>query len=203
MSPADPHSVPGLGDAEAPSVSGDGIKIHRRFSLVDEILVEWRDEISGDYDGYRNHVYRMINYCLALRACEAEERERIVIAGCFHDLGIWAAGTFDYLDPSAELASEYLRGQGLEAWIPEITSMIEFHHKLRRHEDTRQPLIEVFRRGDLVDVSLGLVRFGLPAAFVAEVKREFPNAGFHRRLVRLSAGWLARHPLRPVPAMKW
>jgi hypothetical protein len=43
-----------------------------------------------------------------------------------------------------------------------------------------------FRRGDLVDFSLGLVRFGLSRELIAEV-----------------GAWLIRHPLNPAPMFKW
>jgi hypothetical protein len=40
----------------------------------------------------------------------------LVIAACFHDLGIWTDHTFDYLSPSAGLARDYLQRYGLSAW---------------------------------------------------------------------------------------
>jgi hypothetical protein len=81
--------------------------------------------------------------------------------------------------------------------------MIDEHHKLRRFKDDRFPLVEVLRRADLVDVSLGLRRFGLARAYVRSVRRTFPNAGLHKRLVRLAGQGLRRRPLRPLPFYKW
>ena len=109
----------------------------------------------------------------------------------------------DYLPPSVALARQYLIDQGLSAWCEEIELMIDMHHKLRRHDDPRFPLVEVFRQGDLVDFSLGLVKFGLSAAHIRALKAAFPNAGFHRRLLQLAGGWFARHPLSPPPFIKW
>ncbi len=177
--------------------------IEAHLPLVEEILGSWKTEIGPDYAGYRNHVYRMINFCFALRDCTAEERQKIIIAGCFHDLGIWGADTFDYLPPSIALAKAYLQQNNLAAWIPEIELMIDMHHKLRAYTDTRYPLVEVFRKGDVVDFSLGIVKFGLPSATIQSVKEQFPNAGFHKRLVQLELGWLPKHPLNPLPVFKW
>lgn len=171
--------------------------------LLEEILGEWKNEIGDDYLGYKNHVYRMINFCFALHPCHHEEREKIIIAGCFHDLGIWTSHTFDYLPPSIALANSYLVQNGREPWIPEIELMIALHHKLRSYRDAQYPLVELFRKGDLVDFSLGIVTCGLPGSFIKSVKSHFPNAGFHKRLVQLELNWLARHPLNPLPVLKW
>ena len=81
--------------------------------------------------------------------------------------------------------------------------MVDMHHKLRSVRGSRYPLVEVFRQGDLVDFSLGLVRFGLPRATVRSVKAQFPNAGFHKGLLQLAGGWFAKHPISPPPFMKW
>ncbi|MFI4981201.1 MAG: hypothetical protein ACHQIO_12710 [Nevskiales bacterium] len=177
--------------------------IEASIPLLEEILGGWKQQIGEDYAAYRNHVCRMVHYCFALHDCNEEERRKIVIAGCFHDIGIWSDGTIDYLPPSVVRAREYLQGNGLSAWDEEIALMIDQHHKLRSWRDARYPLVEVFRKADLVDVSLGLVRFGLPANLVGEVKAQFPNQGFHKRLMQLAGSWFAGHPLSPPPFLKW
>lgn len=170
---------------------------------IDSILSPWRELIGVDFDGYRNHVVRMASFCLMLAPCDAEAQRKIEIAACFHDIGIWTASTLDYLPPSVPPACAYLANQGLADWNDEVTQMILLHHKVRPVDDGLSPLVELFRRGDLVDFSRGLVTFGLPRASVLEVMRTFPNAGFHRMLVRRAARWIVRHPLNPLPMMKW
>lgn len=171
--------------------------------LLDELLSPWRAVIGADYDGYRNHCQRMLAFCRALHETSASDREKLAIAACFHDIGLWTAGTLDYLPPSVTAAHSSLRERGHEAWSEEIALMIGEHHKLRPVRDPRYPLVEVFRRGDLVDFSLGLYRAGLERRFVAEVQAALPNAGFHRGLLRKAGAWFIRHPLRPAPMMKW
>lgn len=177
--------------------------IEEHITLAEEILGSWQPQIGKDYNGYKNHVYRMLNFCFALHDCSHIEREKLIIAACFHDLGIWSDLTFDYLPPSVVRAQAYLTQQQLAQWQPEITLMITMHHKLSAYQDERYPLIEVFRKGDLVDFSLGIVKCGLPATYIQQVKAHFPNAGFHKRLVQLEVGWLFRHPANPLPVFKW
>ena len=179
------------------------VTIEEHVPLLESILGEWRERIGAAYAGYRNHVYRMVHFCFFLRSCGDEERRKVLIAGAFHDLGLWSDGTLDYLPPSIREATRYLEANGLAAWAPEIALMIDMHHKLRPYEDERHPLVEVFRQGDLIDFSLGLVRCGVPAAVIREVKGAFPNAGFHRFLMGRGWDWFSAHPLSPPPFVKW
>ncbi|WP_230389687.1 hypothetical protein [Vibrio nitrifigilis] len=79
------------------------MKIEDDIPLLEEIISDWKSVIGAEYQGYRNHVYRMIHFCFALRDCSDEEREKIIIAGVFHDIGIWAEETMDYISPLCHL----------------------------------------------------------------------------------------------------
>jgi hypothetical protein len=181
------------------------MKIEENIPLIDEILENRKTELGDDFAGYKNHVCRMVNFCLVRKDFGVEEREKIIIAGAFHDLGIWAGAgkTLDYLPPSIDLAKEYLLQNGLDEWSPEIVLMIDMHHKLRKFENENYPLTEVFRRGDLVDFSLGLIKCGLPRTYIKAVKKTFPNRGFHKTLVGLAGRRICRHPLNPLPVFKY
>lgn len=179
------------------------MKLEPRIALLDEILEPWAAQLGADRVPYTNHVYRVLHFCFALRPPTDEERRKLVIAGAFHDLGIWSDGTLDYLPPSVALARRYLDERRLGAWSDEVALVIDLHHRLRAFRDERWPLVEPFRRADLVDVSMGRLAAGLPASYVREVQGAFPNAGFHRRLVQLGARWIPRHPLRPAPFVRW
>lgn len=171
--------------------------------VIEKIMEAWRDEIGDDYPAIRGHNYRMFNFCLALTDPEDEDAgKKAAIAAAWHDLGIWTHDTFDYLPPSRAQAVAYLEETGREAWSREVSDMVMFHHKLTPCRGERARLVEAFRRADLVDLSLGLVRSGLDRAFVREVQAAFPNAGFHARVTRLALAWALRHPLNPVPFIR-
>ena len=128
---------------------------------------------------------------------------KIIIAGAFHDIGIWIENTVDYIPSSIPPAMAYLQRRDLAAWSTEIELMIAEHHKITAYQDQTYPLVELFRKGDLVDFSFGLVKFGVPESYIKDVKAEFPNANFHKDLGKRAARWFVKHPLNPAPMMKW
>ena len=93
--------------------------------------------------------------------------------------------------------------RNLEAWSTEIELMITEHHKVREYKDNTYPLVEFFRKADLVDFSFGLFKFGIPKDTIDQVKTKYPNADFHKNLAKRAAKWFIKHPLNPVPMMKW
>jgi hypothetical protein len=172
------------------------------IATLDLLLEAHRAQIGADFTGYRNHTYRVANLCLALSPGDPDPLQKIVVAAAFHDMGIWTDGTFDYLQPSVRLAGAHLAGTGRAEWTPEITAMILEHHKISRYQGDAQWLVEAFRRADWVDVSMGLLTFGLPRTLLADLYSTWPSAGFHRRLVQLSLNRLRTHPWSPLPMMR-
>jgi len=179
------------------------VNIEKRIELLVDILAPWAPAMGADGEGYKNHCYRMLHFTQALYPCDSSEKHKLVIAAAHHDIGIWSAHTVDYLPPSRTEALRYLQAQGKTAWSEEVALMIDEHHKLTRFKDPKFPLVEAFRRGDLVDFSMGWLRQGVPAAFVREVQAAFPNAGFHKMLMRSAGQWFRQHPLSQPPFMKW
>lgn len=173
------------------------------FPVLDAILAFHAEAIGADIAPYRNHAYRVANLCAALAPHGDDMNERIAIAAAFHDLGIWTDRTFDYLEPSVRLAEAWLTAAGRDAWAPEIVAAIRQHHKLTPSRDREGPLSEAFRRADWIDVTGGLVRFGIPRSFIRDLYARWPDVGFHRLLVRLELRHLRQHPLNPLPVFRW
>ena len=173
------------------------------FPLVDDILASHRDALGPDLAGYRNHVTRVLHFLFAIEPQLRDAGDQILIAAAFHDLGIWTARTFDYLAPSSRLALDCLIACGLAPLWPEVDLIIQQHHKLRSYRGPFSPSVESFRRADLVDLSLGLIRFGLTSRFIHSVRDALPNAHFHARLLALTGQQLLRSPLRPLPMIRW
>ena len=175
----------------------------RSLPTVEEVLDQHASELGHDLIPYRNHVYRVVNLCLAITRDRRMEVENIAVAAVFHDLGIWTNNTFDYIAPSVAIAREHLTTRGMADWIPEIEAMIVNHHKVTTSRANPQVLVESFRSADWIDVTRGLRSFGLPRTFIAGVAATWPDAGFHRRLVELTIDRWWKHPLNPLPMVKW
>ncbi|MEV6769129.1 HD domain-containing protein [Nocardia sp. NPDC051030] len=177
-------------------------------AAVDRRLEPWFDHLGEDRIGYTNHVLRVLRLCDVLAAAYGfepvpSEREEFLTSAAFHDLGVWTAGTFDYLAPSVDLAVAWLRDIARPDLIPVVTNMIGEHHRLRSAA-APSDRVEIFRRADAVDVEMGrLGRFGVSRAEYRRLEAEFPDAGFHRRLLQLGAKRLRTHPLSPLPMIKW
>jgi hypothetical protein len=161
--------------------------------IVDAVLQRYEDALAGDLHAYRNHVYRGLTYHQALWG--ALVPDWAALAWAVHDLGIWTAGTFDYLGPSADLASTLADEFGVTE-VGQARTMIAEHHKLRAVGD---PMTEAFRIADRIDVSRG----SLQRSFVKGVVRELPYQGFHAFLARGLLGYAATHPHRPFPMLRW
>jgi len=173
-----------------------------RLAVLDTILQDHAQALGRDYHPYRNHAYRVANFAWCLRPGSVHDLYVLSVAVAFHDLGIWTAGTFDYLGPSEALARQYLLDQQRPELVPVVLAMISEHHRVSHVPGDQDPCIEAFRRADWIDVSLGLRRFNLPADAFTRIVKQFPRLGFHLRLVQFSLRHGLRHPLRPLPMLK-
>ncbi|MBU8974580.1 MULTISPECIES: hypothetical protein [unclassified Lysobacter] len=174
--------------------------------LLDDVLEHHAAQLGRDFAAYRNHAYRVANFCCVLaemhgRRVDDDVLRAISIAAAFHDLGIWTDGTWDYLPPSRRRAHDWVHAHGHGHCDWQVDEMIGQHHKLTAYQD--DTLVETFRLADLADVSRGLVAGGIPRAFRREVFAHYPNEGFHRRLLHFSCRHLLRHPLNPMPMLRW
>ena len=161
-------------------------EILRSSPLAEAILESHRHRARGDdagYDAYKAHVYRVMNFARALTHEAPDRDEKLAIASAFHDIA--AFDTLDYLVPSIEAQDAWLKQSGRESWSDELALIVAEHHRLSGYGATRPhaPLVEAVRRADLVDVSQGLIRFGIPSSYVKEVRATFDASVFFKRVI--------------------
>jgi HD domain len=164
-------------------------EILRGIPLAEEILESHRHLARGDdagYDAYKAHVYRVVNFARALTPDVPDRDDKLAIAAAFHDLA--AFETLDYLVPSIQAQDVWLQQTRRETWSDELALIVAEHHRLSGYGRTRPyaPLVESVRRADLVDVSQGLIRFGLPSSYVKEVRAAFDAGVFFKRMIPLA-----------------
>lgn len=188
------------------------------IDTLEILLQQWRPSLGQDYTPYRNHVYRIINHCIIYAekndiTLSHNDIEIIAIAGAFHDIGIWLDDTFDYLKPSVQRVNNYLVREGKSQWVALISDMITEHHKITTYSsnasnakyksDKNDLFIEMFRQADWVDVSMTTLNFSMSRSAICEVRKVFPYAGFHKRLIQLTLARALKAPLNPLPMFKW
>ncbi|MDT5244412.1 MAG: hypothetical protein QOD36_1788 [Mycobacterium sp.] len=162
-------------------------EILRSLPLAKEILESHRHRAHGDdagYDAYKAHVYRVVNFAPALTPQASDRDDKLAVAAAFHDIA--AFDTLGYLVPSIEAQDGWLlRQNGRETWTDELALIVAEHHRLSGYGPPRPyaPLVEAVRRADLIDVSQGLIRFGLPRSYVKEVRAAFDASGFFKRVI--------------------
>jgi len=173
--------------------------------IVERVLNAHRIALGSDFEGYRNHIYRVASFFNQLGPASFESTPALAVAAAFHDLGIWVHNTFDYLAPSSRLAANFLEAEGLAGIDPALVhELIVQHHKVRRYKSGPcAALVDQWRKADLVDVSLGLFCFNIPRSQVRQIQQCLPDKGFHKGLLKLTLRQLARAPWDPLPMMKW
>jgi len=167
---------------------------------IDGLLLGYKDVLKTDFQVYRNHVYRIYNYAISLDK-DSNNYEKYAIAGVFHDLGIWTH-SFDYLEPSIQLARGYLKEIDKQDWTEEISLMIDYHHKMSAYKGELKKTVEIFRKADWIDVIMGIKLFELDKSTYKSVRKQISNKGFHWFLVKQSLKYFVKHPLNPLPMFK-
>ena len=170
-------------------------------NFLTPVLERYKSSLKNDFDAYNNHCNRVFNYCVLLDS-ELTHHPKYAIAVIFHDLGIWTENTFDYLDASKELAKNHLKTIGKENWTEEVLLMIDMHHKRSPYKGKFAETVEVFRKADWIDVSLGMINHGIPRSKIKEINKQFPNAGFHKFLAKKTLQRLVTNPFNPLPMFK-
>jgi len=120
--------------------------------------------------------------------------ELLLCATFLHDAGLFPGVTTGdvYIADSRRLAERTLAPFNWEpARLARCLDAIEQHHSRHSRWDWGTE-VELVRRADLVDVSRGLVRFGLDRSWLRNLFREIPRRGFYR----LIAAALLREGIR-------
>ena len=178
------------------------MNIINSYPTIENLFESWRDPLGCDFVPYRNHVYRVFNFAVAMSEADEEGIEKLAVIAAFHDVGIWLDQTFNYIEPSVTRASEFLLQRRQCAWISIVAKAIRAHHKIFPWTGNGSNLVESFRRADWLDVCLFMLPTRLERHFIYAVLRAFPRKGFHYRLVVLSLPWILRHPLCPLPMLR-
>lgn len=168
---------------ENPALAKNEIRIIRHSDVVEEHLGKYKALIGPDYDGYRNHIYRVLTYANHFLWDKSPNLDVIASALVYHDIGLWTAKTLAYLEPGAELARKECAYKYTSEQLDMQEGIIMFHHKLWPVPNA--PEVEAVRKADWIDASNGLFNKGMPWSHIRTVKEAIPAAGFYQTLAEI------------------
>lgn len=195
--------------------SHKGYTVYTHYQQLDDELFQFSSVVGKEFKGYRNHCLRVLtftNYFLSdsTRQKIPKAMELAAVALAYHDIGLWTDKELDYLEPSKDLMDKTLGDLYTPQEIELMNQIILQHHKLTDYtglSEAENDLVNAVRKGDWADASMGMVRFGLPAALLEAAYDQVPEAGFHDTLmnvlVRLSNGNLPKGTWQFLHIFKW
>lgn len=177
---------------------------NKSIPRIEGILQYYSVALGPNYNAYRNHVYRVYHLALIFvkTQLDQEDEEVLKIATAFHDLGVWTHRSMDYIGASEDLCRSYLEENLMADLAPKVSTVMRFHHKLSEYEGEYAGLTEAFRKADLLDLSKGYIKKGLPKSFYQNLKEEFPFLGFHSLILKRVFTYALLHPWAPLPMIK-
>jgi hypothetical protein len=155
---------------------------------------------TGESDGtMERHCVRQ--FLIAQRLAEDGgldvDRELLLCATFIHDAGLFpsVSSRDSYLVDGRRLMERTLEPFGWPAErLQRGLDAVEQHHALRPRWELGTE-VELVRRSDLVDVSGGLVSFGVDRWWLRNLARELPRKGLYAMLARESGRMLRERPL--------
>jgi hypothetical protein len=160
-------------------------------------LREITGEIGGPMERHGLRVFLIADRLAIARGVEVD-REVLLISGLLHDVGLYDEASHGgvYVVEGAEFTAELLRTQSWEEGrIRFCFDAIERHHETRSQWD-RGAEVELIRRADLVDLTSGLVRFGLSREWVRDLFKSVPRKGTYRTIGPEVGRQLLHQPLK-------
>jgi HD domain len=148
-----------------------------------ERLREITGESGGPMERHGLRVFLIADRLATARGADVD-REVLMIAGLLHDIGLYDEVSRGgvYVREGAEFTAELLRAQGWdEGRIRLCFDAIERHHELRSQWG-RGAEVELIRRADLIDLTSGVVTFGLGRDWLRDLFKSVPRNGTYRTI---------------------
>jgi HD domain-containing protein len=161
-----------------------------------ERLREITGQTGGPMERHGLRVFLIADRLATARGAEVD-REVLLIAGLLHDVGLYDEASHGgiYVLEGAEFTADLLREQGWDDdRIQLCFDAIERHHEVRSQWD-RGAEVELIRRADLVDLTSGLVPFGLSRGWLRDLFRSVPRDGTYGTIGREVGRLLIHRPL--------
>lgn len=153
--------------------------------IIERELAPLREAIGADFDGYRNHVYRVLTYAMHFLGGDQRWRETVAFALAYHDVGLWTDQALAYLESSETQAEQarQARAPHLDGCL--VCNLIHWRHKVIAFHGPDAQVVNAVRKADWIDASGGRVTKGLSRRDILTVMTAIPPLGFYETLMRL------------------
>jgi hypothetical protein len=195
-----------------------GYIIFTQHFVLDAEMENLRRHFSkgDDYQSYRNHCLRVLSfakYFLPSHVYEVHPNAMNILAMAlaYHDVGLWTDQQLNYLEPSFRRMEENV-GKDQIFTLHHISiarDIIRYHHKVTNFHSSNkavEAMVNAVRKADWADVTMGILRFGMPTDLLEMAYQKVPSYGFHQMLAGMSSrlsphSFLGR--LEVLKILKW
>lgn len=150
-------------------------------------------EVTGEADGpMERHGMRcfLVSERIAADRGLVVDHEVLLVAGLLHDIGLYDGASEGgvYVTDGRNFAERLLEGR--KGWDERRMRLcleaIERHHEVRSQWDAGAE-VEVMRRADMVEVTGGLVNYGVSRGWLRGLWRAVPRDGLYGELAKIVA----------------
>ena len=199
---------------ENPTVASRKINVQTSSPHLDKLLNDYKDLIAGDFQGYRNHIYRVLTYTLHFLDGDSTQDGKVLkylpvieAAIVYHDIGLWTDRKLSYLEPSTFRAKEHFDGIYSEQELRLLHNIIYWHHKITPFIGDNDAIVNAVRKADWIDATFGLVNYGMSGKHIQTVNDALPEAGFHATLAAIGPRYYGYDIIRIIrelsTILKW
>jgi hypothetical protein len=197
-----------------PSVANRKINVQTSSPHLEKVLRNYEELIGADYEGYRNHIYRVLTYSLHFLDGDKTQDGKVLkylplieAALVYHDIGLWTDRRLSYLEPSSFRAKQEFEGMYSETELELLHNIIYWHHKVTPFVGENAEIVNAVRKADWIDATFGAVNHGMPRHHINAVNAALAEAGFHNMLAGIGPRYYGNDVLRIVTELssifKW
>lgn len=157
-------------------------KIIRQSFLLDSLLEPMRDILKDDYDSYKNHALRIINYCFFMLSPDKKTMQHITVAAAYHQIGLWLNSSSNYAELSASKLINDKAFIGIDPLPERIVIAIVKHASLINSTENDDSLVSAFWKAFRIEISMGYSEQGLPSDFIEQVRTCIPVNNYNKTL---------------------
>jgi hypothetical protein len=173
-------------------LSNRKINIIKSSPNLDRLLNNYKELINDDFQGYKNHIYRVLTYSLHYLDADKTQDGKVLkylpvieAALVYHDIGLWTDRRLSYLELSSSRAKMEFENSWSVDKLELLHNIIYYHHKITPFTGTNEKIVNAVRKSDWIDASLGIVNHGMSSAHIRSVNAALSDSGFHYTLATI------------------